>query len=346
MPIATNLSRRRKGLSWIALAVVCVVWGTTYLAIRVGVQHLPPLFLAGTRFLLAGAVLYPIAVRMNRRRPPSEVTAKPGVKAWLACALVGLLLLVMGNAGITVGETVLPSGLTAVLVATVPLWMIVFDWPLQHHRVTVKAAIGLAVGLIGVVILIGGVTSTGEVLAVILALGASAAWGFGSVLSHRLPVPSFAPLAAAIEMLVAGVVLLAAAADTGEFAQVHFSSVPAQSWLALAYLIVFGSVVAFTAYGYALAHLPVTTVSVYAYINPVVAVIAGTLVLSERFTLREGLGTLFVVGSVMIILHRARRVPRSTSAIKAQTQQAEAPTAQEPSGAPPSRPAQPALSRK
>lgn len=212
--------------------------------------------------------------------------------------------------GVTIGETTLPSGFAAVLVATVPLWMIVFAWPVQHQRVTFRSAVALAVGLGGVIILVGGGTAAGRISGVVIVLGAAAAWGFGSVLSHRLAVPSHAMLAAAIEMLAGGVVLLAVAAGSGEFSRIQWSSVPATSWIALAYLIGPGSILAFTAYGYALSHLPVTTVSTYAYVNPVVAVLAGIMFLGEQFTWREGLGAALVLASVIITLHRSRSASR------------------------------------
>ena len=308
--------------SWIALGVVYVVWGSTYLAIRVGVGHLPPLLLAGTRYVIAGALLYPLARRASDgSREPAEsgvpalsrgttpARARPGARAWLAGAIVGVLLLFAGNGGVSVAETTLPSGVAAVLVATVPLWMIVFAWPVERQRVTVRSAAGLAIGLGGVAILVGAGLSGGGMSGVFIVLGASAAWGFGSVLSHRLPVPGNAMLAAAIEMLAGGLVLLAVAAATGEFSRVHWSSVPATSWIALAYLIGPGSILAFTAYGYALSHLSTATVSTYAYVNPVVAVLAGILFLGERFSWREGLGAALVLASVVIIANRPRRAP-------------------------------------
>jgi len=138
------------------------------------------------------------------------------------------------------------------------------------------------------------------------AADSSAVWGFGSVLSHRLALPGNAMLAAAIEMLAGGVVLLAVAAGSGQFSRVHWSSVPASSWIALAYLIGPGSILAFTAYGYALSHLPVTTVSTYAYVNPVVAVLAGIAFLGEQFTVREGLGAALVLISVIVTLRHSR----------------------------------------
>lgn len=329
MTKVTGVEARRPVLSWIALGVVYVVWGSTYLAIRVGVAHMPPLLFAGIRYVVAGSLLYPIALRAaTRSRGSNERSAGPGAKAWLAGAAVGILLLFGGNGGVTFAETRLPSGLAAVLVATVPLWMIVFAWPMQHQRVTWRSAAGLAVGLAGVAILVGSGTVSGRISGVIIVLGAAASWGFGSVWSHRLPLPSHALLAAAIEMLVGGVVLLAVAAGTGEFSHVEWSSIPASSWIALAYLVGPGSILAFTAYGYALSHLPVTTVSTYAYVNPVVAVLAGIVILGERLTWHEGLGAALIVGSVVIILHRARSTARPADAQDASTPDAMAPGAE------------------
>jgi drug/metabolite transporter (DMT)-like permease len=320
----TAVDTRSRVLSWIALGVVYLVWGSTYLAIRVGVGHLPPLVFAGTRYVIAGALLYPIARRAaSGSRASAQERAKPGVTAWLAGAVIGILLLFAGNGGVTVGETTLPSGFAAVLVATVPLWMIVFAWPVQRQRVTFRSALALAVGLGGVIILVGDGTASGRISGVIIVLGAAAAWGFGSVLSHRLAVPSHAMLAAAIEMLAGGVVLLAVGAGSGEFSRIHWSSVPAASWIALAYLIGPGSILAFTAYGYALSHLPVTTVSTYAYVNPVVAVLAGIMFLGEQFTWREGLGAVLVLVSVVITLRRSRGTSRPAPAHDGEMPEAE-----------------------
>jgi drug/metabolite transporter (DMT)-like permease len=306
MTDATAIGARRRVLSWAALGVVYVVWGSTYLAIRVGVRHLPPLLFAGIRYVVAGGLLYPIARRVaSRGRDSSADIGRPDAKAWFACAVVGVLLLFAGNGGVTVAESTLPSGFAAVLFATVPLWMIVFAWPLRHERVSVKSAAGLALGLGGVVILVGQRAASGRISDVIIVLGAAAAWGFGSVLGHRLALPKHAMTAAAIEMLVGGVVLLVVATGAGEFSRVHWSSVPASSWIALAYLIGPGSILAFSAYGYALAHLPVTTVSTYAYVNPAVAVVAGAVILGEHLTWSEGLGAVLIVGSIVIIMHRS-----------------------------------------
>jgi drug/metabolite transporter (DMT)-like permease len=317
MTYDTAVGGRSRVLSWIALGVVYLAWGSTYLAIRVGVGHLPPFFLAGIRYVIAGTLLYPIGRwAAARGRGPGEGGARPGWKAWFAGAVIGILLLFAGNGGVTVAETSLPSGLAAVLVATVPLWMIVFAWPVQGQRVTWRSAAGLVAGLAGVAILVGG-SASGRISGVLIVLGAAAAWGFGSVLGHRLPLPPQAMLAAAIEMLAGGAVLLAVAAGTGEFGRVGWASVPASSWLALAYLVVPGSILAFTAYGYALARLPLATVSTYAYVNPVVAVLAGIVLLGEQFTWREGVGAALVVTSVVIIVSRSRAGSRPASRARA-----------------------------
>jgi drug/metabolite transporter (DMT)-like permease len=300
-----RLTRSRSGsqlAAWAALGVVYLVWGSTYLAIRVGVRDIPPLAMAGARFLIAGAILYPVAVRSGDAG--LRAADRPGPKQWLGCAVVGVLLLALGNGGVTVAERSLPSGLAAVLVATVPLWMILFAVPLQGGRVGRRAAAGLLLGLVGVAVLAGGGSAAGHALGVVIVLAAAACWGLGSVLSRRLRLPRRVLLAAAIEMLAGGAVLMIAAAVTGEFAKVHPGSVHLTSWLALGWLIAAGSILAFTAYGYALNRLPLSTVSTYAYVNPVVAVLLGTTLLHEALTAREVLGAGLVVCSVALTLHR------------------------------------------
>ena len=281
-------------MSWAGLGVVYVVWGTTYLAIRVGVRHVPPLLFAGVRYVAAGAILYPIALRFAARRGSAAPARRPSLNEWIAAGVIGVVLLVAGNGGLSVAEKSLPSGFAAVLVATVPLWMIVFARILERQPITWKKALSLAVGLGGVAILVGGGAWTGRASGIIIVLGASVAWGFGSVLGHRLTLSSNVLFAAAIEMVVGGAVLLVVAAGSGEVSHFHFASMTTTTWVTLMYLIGPGSILAFTAYNYALSHLSLTTVSTYAYVNPVVAVLAGTVFLGERLTTRAhrcGLGT-------------------------------------------------------
>jgi drug/metabolite transporter (DMT)-like permease len=290
-------------LAWAALVVVYVVWGSTYLAIRVGVRELPPLTMAGLRYLTAGLLLYPIAVRTGGAR--LRATDKPRRRQWLGSALVGLLLLVIGNGGLSIGEQTLESGFAAVLVATVPLWMVLFAWPIDRDRPTKTAVGGLGIGLVGVVVLTGaGSPGSRQLTAVVIVLGASCAWGLGSVLAHRLALPRRVLVAVALEMIAGGVLLLIAAALRGEYGRMHWSQVPSSGWLALLYLIGPGSLLAFTAYGYALSHLPLATVSTYAYVNPVVAVVLGAAILGERLTAHQAMGTALIVASVVLTLHR------------------------------------------
>ena len=296
---------RQRGalLGWAALAVVYVVWGSTYLAIRVGVRDLPPLTMTGTRLLIAGLLLYPVAIRSGGSELRRE--DRPGRRQWLACLVIAVLLLVLGNGGLSLGEKTLSSGFAAVLVATVPLWIVAFGWPINHTRPTARASIGVLLGLAGVTVL-AGTSGKGHLDGVLIVLCSSMAWALGSVLARRLALPRRALLAAAMEMLIAGVLLLSASAAHGDLTRVHWSQVSQGSWFALAYLTTFGSILAFSAYGYALAHLPLTTVSTYAYVNPVVAVLLGVLILSERLSTQGIIGTAIVVASVALAIRPAR----------------------------------------
>ena len=295
-------------LSWASLVVIYIVWGTTYLAIRVGVRDVPPLFFAGLRFIVAGALLYPFARRSRHTKPASAERSGSGVRAWIGAGVVGVLLLAGGNGGVTYAETRLPSGLSALFIATVPLWMTVFSRLLQHHAITWRKVVGLVTGLGGVAILLGNVAAKGHLLYIVVALGAAVCWGLGSVLSYQLATPDDTVLASAIEMLVGGIALLAVAGVTGEFGHVRWSAIAATSWISWVYLVLFGSILAFTAYQYALTHLPITTVSTYAFVNPVVALFAGAIFLGERITLRELAGAALVVASIIIIQTRGGRV--------------------------------------
>jgi drug/metabolite transporter (DMT)-like permease len=298
-------TRTPRPLAWGALVTVYVLWGSTYLAIRVGVRDLPPMTMAGLRYLTAGAVLYPIATRIGGGPSAGGAsTHRPGRRQWWGAALVGTLLLVLGNGGVSIGEQRLDSGFAAVLVATVPLWMVLFAWPIDGNRPTRRSLGGLGVGLIGVAVLAGADAGSGQLTDVVVVLGAACAWGLGSVLAHRLALPRRALVAAAMEMIVGGVVLLLVAAVRGEYGRIQWSHVPATGWLALLYLIGPGSLLGFTAYGYALARLPLATVSTYAYVNPVVAVVLGVAILGEPLTAYEVAGTVLVVASVVLTIRR------------------------------------------
>jgi drug/metabolite transporter (DMT)-like permease len=305
----------RRMLAWVSLVIVYLVWGSTYLAIRVAVRDFPPLVLVGARYLIAGVLLFPIALRIPPNMQPGDpAPVRVGWRQWLGCAVVGGLLIVVGNGGVTVAEQSLPSGLSAVLVATVPLWMIGFGVPLRHERISARAALGVLLGLVGIVVLAGADTGSGSIGAVVTVLVAAAGWGLGSVLAHVVPLPGRPLVASAMQMLISGAVLVLIGAIAGAYGRVDWGAISAQAWWAMVWLVLAGSVVAFSAYAFALAELPLPVVSTYAYVNPVVAVLLGALLLHEHLTARELIGTAIVVASVAVVTMRRRRHNRSPAA--------------------------------
>jgi drug/metabolite transporter (DMT)-like permease len=293
---------------WAALVVVYVFWGGTYLGIRVGVETIPPLLLAGVRYLIAGLILFPIAIRGGT--PQERAADRPARANWVACVIVGLLLLLGGNGLVTVGERTVPSGFASLLVATVPLWLLVMDAVLSRTWIGWLPLTGLVAGLVGVALLAGlgdhtsaSGASTGGIAIILFA---SVCWAVGTILTSRLKaLPQRPFVSTAMQMIIGGAVMTALAAATGEFGSFHLSQVSARSWLALAYLIVPGSILALSAYGIAVrSSLPTSTVATYAYVNPVVAVILGTTILSEKLTPMMLLGGAFIIAAVALIVWR------------------------------------------
>ncbi len=288
---------RRAGLvAWACLLIVWLVWGSTYLFIRIGVETMPPLLMAAARNLLAGVILFPIALRRVRRWPTRQ--------EWLSCAVVGVLLLV-ANGVVGVGEKAVPSSLAALLIATVPLWLLGIDAGLNHARLGLAPLAGLLLGLAGVALLSGlGGGGTISVVGALTILGAAAMWALGTIMARRGTLPSSPALASGMEMLIGGAALLILSTATGEFSSLHLGHVSTRSWLALAYLIVIGSIVAFSAYGIAVRTLPTATVATYAYVNPVIAVLLGALILSEKLTTAMIFGGVLIVGAVVLVVRR------------------------------------------
>lgn len=284
--------------------MVWLVWGSTYLAIRVADRTIPPLAMAAARYLIAGAVLY-VALWLGSGRRPRQ----PSGAQWAGAATVGVLLLAVGNGGVCYAEKTLPSGLAALLVATVPLWMAIADRLINGGRIRPRGWISLALGLAGVAVL-AQPHGHGTVIPILIVLGASMSWGIGSVLAGRLPAPASPLLGTAMQMLAGGAVLAGLAAATGELATAGDGQASVQSVLALAYLIGPGSLLAMTCYVTALRRLPTSAVSTYAYVNPVVAVSLGTLILGESLTLTTVLGGAIVVAAVALLLTSARGAPR------------------------------------
>ena len=296
--------RRASLVAWICLLIVYVVWGSTYLAIRVGVETMPPLLMAAARNLVAGLVMFPLALRQWRSAPLGR--RWPSRREWLGCVVVGVLLLV-ANGVVGVGEKTVPSGLAALLVATVPLWLLGIDAGLNHARVGLAPLAGLVLGLAGVALLTGlGHGSRGtSVVGVIVILAAAAAWALGTIMARRATIPSSPALASGMQLLAGGAALLLLAASAGEFSSLRLGEVSARSWLALGYLTVVGSIVAFSAFGIAVRALPTATVATYAYVNPVIAVLLGSLILNERLTPAMIGGGVLIVGAVVLVVRRS-----------------------------------------
>jgi drug/metabolite transporter (DMT)-like permease len=294
-------------VAWVCLLIVWVVWGSTYLAIRVGVQTMPPLLMAAVRNLVAGLIMFPLALRSRRvaPRPFGSQGRWPTRAEWVGCAIVGILLLV-ANGVVGVGEKTVPSGLAALLVATVPLWLLGMDAGLNHARLGLGQLAGLALGLAGVALLsgLGGHSGGTSVVGVVTILGAAAAWALGTIMAGRVTIPSSPALASGMQLLLGGAALLVLAAAAGEFSSLRLGEVSTRSWLALAYLIVVGSIVAFSAYGIAVRALPTATVATYAYVNPVIAVLLGALILNERLTPAMIGGGVLIVGAVVLVVRR------------------------------------------
>ena len=319
---------RRAGLAatWAALVVVYLVWGSTYLGIRVLVGFVPPLLAMGVRFLCAGILL---AAFLAVRHGPGILRVPP--RRLLPAAAVGVLLLTCGNGGVAVAEQTVPSGLAALLVAEVPLWLVCLrllarDTP---RRATMA---GTALGFGGIAILaLPGSHPAGTALwGVLLIIDATVCWSSGSFATPRLPMPSQPFVAAAYEMLMAGAVLVAAGAATGEGGNVHLAAVPPRAWLALAYLIVFGSLVAFSAYVWLLRNAPLSLIATYAYVNPVVAVVLGALILGEHVTLPILIGGAVVVAGVGLVVSAER--PRRRAAYRPGPPGPPSPTMPRPAG--------------
>ena len=280
-----------------ALAIVYVVWGSTYLGMAVADRTLPPLLMLSVRFLVAGALLYAWAAYRG------ELVERPGRVAWRAAAVVGSALLVLDTGGVAWAVQRVPSGTAALLVASVPLFMAVIDRVFFGVRLPAGAAAGIGTGLVGVAIL-AGPSGHVDLLGAGVLLLASLAWAAGSAYARVAPLPRGPFASAAMQMLTAGAVLAVLGLATGEAGGVHPARISAASVGALAFLIVFGSLVAFTAYAWLLAHAPISQVATYAYVNPVVAIALGSVFLDEQVTTLVVAGAAVIVGSVAITVRQ------------------------------------------
>ncbi|MFO7262038.1 MAG: EamA family transporter [bacterium] len=281
-----------------AFAAVYVIWGSTYLAILYAIETLPPFLMAGVRFLIAGAALYAWAWLRGARRP--------ALVHWKSALIIGALMLVGGNGGVVWSEQRVASGLAALLVATVPLWMVLLEWVQRDGtRPDGRTLFGVALGLAGLALLVGpnallGGERVDPLGAAALVLG-SLSWAAGSLYSRRAPLPRSPLLGTAMEMLAGGALLTLLGLAVGEAGAVDLDAVSLRSILALLYLIVFGSLVGFTAYTWLLGVSTPARVSTYAYVNPVVAVLLGWAFAGEPITPRMAVAAVIIVGAVAAI---------------------------------------------
>ena len=310
MARAPSVEHASQRMVWVAMAAVYIIWSTTYLAMRVVNQTLPTLLATAVRFLVAGAVLYAIAIRRGDRRGD-----RPGPTQWRAAAIVGGLLMVCGNGGVAWAERTIPSGLAALVIATVPLWIAVIDRVVYHHRQPPLVIAGLALGFVGAAFLVGGsIAGHVDATGLLFAVGAAVCWASGSLYQRRAPLPHRPFVSAGMQMLVAGAVLLTLGVATGELGRIDTSTFSRASVLAVAYLIVFGSWLGYTSYLWLLRNARTSLVSTYAYVTPVGAVLLGSIVLNEAITARTVFAGALIVVAVALIITAGGAAQRSSDA--------------------------------
>jgi len=291
------MSRSKLSIA-LALSAVYLFWGATYLAMKFAIQTIPPYLMAGTRFMIAGSILF--AWELLRGARPPQLTH------WKSAAGVGALLLLGGNGGVVWGEQTVPSGIAAVIVATVPLWMAAITWLRPGgKRPSLLVTCGLLLGFSGIVLLVKDSitrdTGTGNWLGYAVIISAALSWSLGSILSRDAKVPASPLMAIALQNLTGGLFCVLAGLLLGESANVHLDLISARSLLAFIYLIFFGSIIGFSAYIWLLSVADPTVVSTYAYVNPVIAVFLGWALAGEKLTLNDGLAAVVIISSVVMI---------------------------------------------
>ena len=280
-----------------AFAAVYIIWGSTYLAIRFAVDTMPPFLMAGVRFLVAGGILYTLMA--------SRGTPAPKRIHWRSTLIIGALLLLAGNGGVVWAEQRIPTGIASLMVAIVPLWIVLIDWLRPGgSRPGVPVMVGVLVGLAGIGLLVIGGDETNkpiDLLGIISILIATICWASGTFYARRATLSPSSLQSTGMEMLCGGVLLLLLGTVTGEWGRLDLAKVTLPSVLAVIYLIVFGSLVAYTAYTYLINHAPPARAATYAYVNPVVAVFLGWLFRGEPLTIRTIIAAAIIIGSVVII---------------------------------------------
>jgi|ERR1700688_536220 len=290
----------------LAFAIIYFVWGSTFLAIRVGVREVPPLILAAMRFFVAGVVLYVWMIARGERSPSG--------REWRSACLLGIVIFVMDYGLLFWAEQRVPSGIAAVMLATIPVFMalseIIF---LRTQTLTIRLVLALLIGIGGVAVLMSRSLNLGgapiDKMGAVALIFASISWSVASALTRKLTLPASKVMSSGAQMLAGGVFLAVTAAALGEFRNFHPWSVSRETWFALLYLIVAGSIVGFTAYVWLIHHESPTKVGTYAYVNPIVAVLVGYFLGGEALNMRTILGSLFVLVSVVVITTTRAKKP-------------------------------------
>ena len=294
----------------LAFAIIYIIWGSTFLAIRIGVHEVSPLLFAALRFLAAGLVLF--GCTLSKREP------LPTQRQWLSILLLAFLIFLVDYGCLFWAEQRVPSGIAAVMMATIPAFTALFEILfLRTQRLTLRLAFALTIGLLGVAVLMSRSLSLGgtpiDTLGAIALIVGSVSWSLASILTRRLPLPPSKLMSSGAQMLAGGIMLTLAAAAHGELRDFQPSLISTAAWLALLYLIIAGSLIGFTAYVWLIHHESPTKVGTYAYVNPVVAVLLGSLVASEPLGARTILGTVCVLVSVIVLTTKRNADPAAAT---------------------------------
>jgi drug/metabolite transporter (DMT)-like permease len=292
-------ARASRPLLLAAFAAVYVLWGSTYLAIRFAVETVPPFLLAGIRFTIAGAILGAFALAHGAARPTRE--------NWKAAAIAGTLLFPLGNGVVVWAETRIDSSMAALLVATEPFWVVLLLWLRAGVRPRPFVIAGIVAGFGGLIMLVGrssvpGAGAGADVISAAALVGASISWAAGSLYARKAPLARSPLLSAATQMIAGGVALLLLGAATGEPSRLDVAAISTRSILAFGYLVIFGSLIGFSAYSWLVTVAPPARVATYAYVNPVIAVLLGWLLAGEAITVRIVIAAAVIVGAVALIV--------------------------------------------
>jgi drug/metabolite transporter (DMT)-like permease len=306
MPTRRGPTKASPVLVWTAILILYVVWGSTYLGIRIAVGSIPPFAMAAARFAIAGAVLLTVVAVVRRGSIP-----RPSLREWRDCFIVGAFLMGGGMGAVAWGEQTVPSGIAALLIAMMPVWVAVFGRIFLGERLPRAAAVGIATGMLGVAILVGpslAIDRSLDPAGIVALIISPMSWAAGSLFSaNRARLPKDPFITTGMQMLTGSTVLAGASLVSGELGSFRVQAITTESLIAFVYLTAVGSLVAFTSYAWVLRRAPLPLIATYAFVNPVVAVFLGWLVLQERVTpLQVVAGAVIVVGVGLIVAARSR----------------------------------------